>query len=177
MGATFNGLSTIRAFGVEEIVRKEFDEHQDINNACWFMFTATNATFSLSLDLLCSILLASITYSCVFIESGITGAKVGLAITQVMSLIGPLQFGVRQSAEVSNQMTTVERVIEYQQLKPECQSDKPKDVTENWPINGSIQFKNVSYRYSKGAAPVLRELSFNIAPKEKIGMQKVFHVI
>lgn len=36
-----------------------------------------------------------------------------------MILIGMLQFGVRQSAEVVSQMTSVERILDYTQIESE----------------------------------------------------------
>jgi ATP-binding cassette subfamily C (CFTR/MRP) protein 4 len=47
------------------------------------------------------------------------GGDVGLAITQVIGLTGMLQFGIRQSAEMENQMTAVERVLEYIEVEKE----------------------------------------------------------
>lgn len=43
----------------------------------------------------------------------------GLAITQTMALSGMVQWGMRQSAEVSNQLTAVERIVEYTELESE----------------------------------------------------------
>lgn len=77
---------------------------------------------------------------------------------------------MRQTAEIVNLMTSVERVLEYRDLEPEIQPDKPQEVANSWPSGGSIEFQNVIYRYFEGAEPVLRDLSFTIKPKEKIGI-------
>lgn len=100
----------------------------------------------------------------------ILGDKVGLAITQAMSLTGMLQWGIRQSAEVSNQLMSVERILEYRDLKAERVPATPKTISKNWPEEGRIEFRNVVYRYFEGAVPVLKGLSFTVKPMEKIGI-------
>lgn len=77
--------------------------------------------------------------------------------------------GIRQSAEVMNQMMAVERILEYRDLQPEQQEIK-KAVDKTWPSQGKIQFKNVNYRYSKTSEPALRDVSFSIAKSEKVGI-------
>lgn len=104
-----------------------------------------------------------------FIDVNVPGEQVGLAITQAMTLIGMLQWGVRQSADISNQMMSVERVLEYRDLEPEKQPKTPREVPGDWPATGRIEFRKLVYRYYAEGEPVLRDLSFEIKPKEKIG--------
>lgn len=48
------------------------------------------------------------------------GGYVGLAITQAIGLINMIQWGIRQAAELENNMTSVERVMEYVNVPQEA---------------------------------------------------------
>jgi len=61
----------------------------------------------------------------IFTFTDTLGGEVGLAISACMSLTGELQYGMRQSAELENQMTSVERVAEYGNLELEADLTKP----------------------------------------------------
>lgn len=76
---------------------------------------------------------------------------------------------MRQSAEISNQMMSVERVLEYRDLEPEKQPKQAINI-DNWPSKGCIEYRHVFYRYSAEAEPVLSDISFVIKPTEKIGV-------
>ncbi|KAJ8926776.1 hypothetical protein NQ314_020826 [Rhamnusium bicolor] len=82
------------------------------------------------------------------------------------------QWGMRQSTELENQMTSVERVVEYSAIEHEraLDSEPEKKPPSIWPEFGKIQFKHVFLRYFVQDPPVLRNLSFTILPKEKIGI-------
>lgn len=79
---------------------------------------------------------------------------------------------MRQSTELENQMTSVERVVEYSDIEHEGALETPKDdkPPETWPDQGKIEFKNVFLRYFPNDPPVLRNLSYTILPKEKVGI-------
>ena len=104
----------------------------------------------------------SIKYFCKF--KGITNSEVGLIIASTLSLAYEVQWGVRQSAEVENQMTSVERVIEYGQLPPEESSEKRAPAA--WPQEGRIQFDHMSLSYNDNHA-VLKNICCSIKAKEK----------
>lgn len=93
--------------------------------------------------------------------------NVGLAITQALMMTGTLQWGVRQWAEIENQMTSVERVLEYTEVK---QESKQGQVLQNWPKHGEIKYENVYLSYTNSEEYVLKNINFLAKPKEKIGI-------
>lgn len=169
MNATLTGLATIRAFGVQEILRREFDTYQDVHTSAYYTFFSCTRTFGLWIDATLATYVILVTYSFLVIGKEIYAGNVGLAITQAVSMTGMVQWGMRQWSEFENQMTAVERIVEYTEVVPEPM--KSGDVPEDtWPANGKIEFRHVSLRYSDDDPHVLKDLNFIIGAKEKIGI-------
>lgn len=102
-----------------------------------------------------------------------SGGNVGLAITQAMGLTGMVQLGIKQSAALENSMTSVERIVEYNSIESEVDPEfTTKPVPKDWPNNGEIKFEklSLSYRPNNSQDKVLKDLSFQIASQEKIGI-------
>ncbi|XP_053594500.1 probable multidrug resistance-associated protein lethal(2)03659 [Microplitis demolitor] len=176
LGATLQGLPTIRSFNAEEILTKEFDHHQDLHSSAWYIYIASSRAFGFWLDIFCLIYIACVTMSFLLLSDDehktFKGGNVGLAITQSIGLTGMFQWGMRQSAEVENQMTSVERVLEYTNIEsePALESLPEKKPKDDWPSRGKVEFKRVYLAYSPLEPPVLRNLNFTIEPCEKIGI-------
>ncbi len=98
------------------------------------------------------------------------GNEVGLAITQIVTLTGMLQWSVRGSAEVTNNLLSVERILQYRDLPLEQDRKNVQTVSKDWPSTGKIEFRNVGYRYSESLTPVFSGLNLCIESKEKIGI-------
>lgn len=91
-----------------------------------------------------------------------------MAITQATALTGLVQWGIRQSAEVANQLMSVERVLEYTELPAELQPVIPKQPTTEWPRDGRIAFKECGMRYADSEPLVLKDLNLTIKPCDKV---------
>ncbi|KAF2882882.1 hypothetical protein ILUMI_23292 [Ignelater luminosus] len=170
LNATLQGLTTIRAYGAQTILKAEFDKHQDLYSSAWYMYITTSSAFGFTLDILCLILTTVVTFSFLSFSEDSPGADVGLAITQASTLTGMIQWGVRQSADVANQLMSVERVLEYALMPSEPQPVIPKKPDADWPKYGKIAFEDVGLKYSETSPLVLKSLNVVILPKEKIGI-------
>ncbi|XP_012058533.1 PREDICTED: probable multidrug resistance-associated protein lethal(2)03659 [Atta cephalotes] len=184
LNATLNGLTTIRAYCAQDILKREFDKLQDVHTSTAYMYVVTSTAFGFTLDVFCFFFTSFVTFSFLLLNQSFSGGEVGLAITQIMAMTGMIQWGMRQSAEVANQMMAVERVLEYIQLPAESnlrnwrayvkKKDKyvvlSSNVPETWPDQGCVKFMNVYMRYSDEDPPALKDLNIVIYPGEKIGI-------
>nr|CAD7603849.1 unnamed protein product [Timema genevievae] len=171
LNATLQGISTIRAYGAQSILKDEFDKHQDLHTSAYYMFITTSSAFGFSLDSLCFIYISLVTFSFLFLKEAM-GGSVGLAITQSLLLIFFLQWGLRQTTEVANNMMSVERILEYKDLEEEplLESTPDKTPSPEWPKEGRIMFQNTSLKYVETSPPVLKDLNISIQPREKVGI-------
>lgn len=87
-------------------------------------------------------------------------------------MIGMCQWGMRQTADLENQMTSVERILEYTEQPPETSSKtiNPLKPEVGWPNEGRIDFLNFNLKYNPDDIYILKDLNFTIEPKEKIGI-------
>ncbi|XP_014088878.3 probable multidrug resistance-associated protein lethal(2)03659 isoform X1 [Bactrocera oleae] len=173
LSASLNGLPTIRAFAAQQMLINEFDNYQDLHSSGYYMFLITNRAFGYWLDCFCALYIAVTTLS-FLVSSPDNGGDVGLAVTQAMGLTGMVQWGMRQSAELENSMTSVERLIEYEEIEPEgeLESKPSKKPPKTWPEQGKIVFDELSLRYFPDMKTdrVLKSLNFEIQPSEKVGI-------
>lgn len=67
-------------------------------------------------------------------------------------------------------MTSVERVLEYNNVETEPDRRNVTTIPRNWPEYGKIVFENVTMKYNPDEAAVLKNISFTVHPREKIGI-------
>jgi ATP-binding cassette, subfamily C (CFTR/MRP), member 1 len=75
---------------------------------------------------------------------------------------------ISQFAQNEQTMNAVERVLVYTELPPEGDATTPNDPPVTWPDNGLIKFQNVELIYREGLPLVLKDISFQVQPGEKV---------
>lgn len=65
-------------------------------------------------------------------------------------------------------MTSVERVVEYMELKSEAPWKTQKRPPPNWPSKGLVTFDCVNFSYSDDGPLALKDISAIFQPSEKV---------
>uniref|UniRef100_A0A8C7R1C3 Cystic fibrosis transmembrane conductance regulator n=1 Tax=Oncorhynchus mykiss TaxID=8022 RepID=A0A8C7R1C3_ONCMY len=170
LSSSLQGLWTIRAFRAEERFQNTFDTYQDLHSESWFLFLVTSRWFAVRLDGMCAVFVTITAFGCLLLRDQVEAGSVGLALSYAVTLMGMFQWGVRQSAEVENMMTSVERVVEYTELESEAPWETQKRPPPEWPSQGLITFDRVSFSYSSDGPVVLKDMKAMFRPKEKVGI-------
>uniref|UniRef100_A0AAR5PJR0 Multidrug resistance-associated protein lethal(2)03659 n=1 Tax=Dendroctonus ponderosae TaxID=77166 RepID=A0AAR5PJR0_DENPD len=165
LNASIEGLTTIRASKVEHLLIKEFDKHQDLYTSAHYMSFCVRKAFAFFMDILTALFVTFVVGKLLFWGAGELSGDVGLAITKAATIAMMLQWSLLQWSELENDMTHVERVLEYTEVP---QDNYEGSCLENWPEHGGVIFKNVSLTYK--LEKVLKDISFEVKPKHKIGI-------
>ncbi len=65
-------------------------------------------------------------------------------------------------------MTSVERVVEYTELKSEAPWKTQKRPPSDWPSKGLVTFDRVNFSYTDDGPLVLKDISAIFQPSEKV---------
>ncbi|XP_064413746.1 multidrug resistance-associated protein 4 isoform X2 [Latimeria chalumnae] len=170
LSSSLQGLWTIRAFKAEQRCQAIFDAHQDLHSEAWFLFLTTSRWFAVRLDFISAVFVTFVAFGSILLANELEAGQVGLTLSYAIMLTGLFQWAVRQSAEVENLMTSVERVTEYSELQSEAPLESDKPPPKDWPNQGVIVFENVNFAYSGYGPLVLKNLNACIRSKEKVGI-------
>lgn len=70
-------------------------------------------------------------------------------------------------AQTEQNMNSVERVLHYAELDPE-EKEGRAEPPSSWPERGAVSFRNVKLAYREGLPLVLKGVSFDVRPAEKV---------
>ncbi|XP_076254801.1 putative multidrug resistance-associated protein lethal(2)03659 isoform X1 [Rhynchophorus ferrugineus] len=166
LNTILDGLPVVRTCQQQAFVTSEFDSYHDVYSSAFFMNQSALIFFSFLLKLTGLVFVLFIMFDMFFTKS-IQAGDAGLVLSQSLMLSEILQYAIRQSAEIENVMTSVERLSEYASAEPENTRETSNEIEE---LTGNIKYTNVSLKYPFSSTPVLKELNFEIVEGNKVGI-------
>ncbi|CAF0893737.1 unnamed protein product [Rotaria sp. Silwood1] len=177
LSSTIHGLKVIRSYYAEKMCSKEFLSYVDDNNRANFLIVTTERWAAIRFEWITLTFLSLVTSFAILVrlyQQDFSTADIALTFFYSLSLLGLLQWTIRQSVRVETEMTAVERILEYCSLEqePSVQILNKHRPPNNWPLEGQIVFKNVSMKYLRDEySPLaLRNITLTIEGGEKIGI-------
>ncbi|KAH9112446.1 hypothetical protein LEN26_013282, partial [Aphanomyces euteiches] len=176
---TLEGLPTIHAFGAEEAYSARNEVLLDRNQRAYFLNFTANCWLALRLEFAGTIVAtAAAVFAAVGHEVHAGEAFAGLAgvaLSYAFDVTQSLNWTVRTLSTIQTQMVSVERINTYttMDIEADVKAEPLKQLElENakGPAAGALTFAGVDLRYRPGLPLVLKNLSFTIQPREKIGI-------
>jgi ATP-binding cassette subfamily C (CFTR/MRP) protein 1 len=145
-------------------------------NPNFFLQYVIDRWLALRLDGLSALFVCAVAFIGVGLRGSIDAGIISLSLTYSMLLTGLMQYTVRLTIELENNMVSTERLVTFSQIPSEAKyraGNELKDSSvdlKTWPEKGEISFENVKLKYRPELDFVLRGISFKVQAREKIGV-------
>ncbi|KAL0953356.1 hypothetical protein HGRIS_004594 [Hohenbuehelia grisea] len=166
------GVSTIRAFGQQQVFIANNEKRVDRNQICYLPGISVNRWLAVRLEFVgaCIILIVATLAVVALVTTGVDAGLVGLVLSYALNTTSSLNWVVRSASEVEQNIVSVERILHYIELPSEAPEHIPDSIPGSWPGAGEVEFRNYSARYRPELDLVLKNVSMTIKPREKIGI-------
>ncbi|KAG9063053.1 hypothetical protein KI688_004653 [Linnemannia hyalina] len=167
---TLSGVSTIRALRCNERFIADNASRSDLASNAHFVWAVGNRWLNVRLESLGSVIVLAASLFAVLARNSVNPSMVGMSLAYALNITVDITWLVRCLCEVQFEMVAVERTEEYSNKNQEAPNVTDVAVPENWPGEGNLSFKSYSTRYRQGMDLVLKKVSFDVLPGEKVGI-------
>ncbi|KAF9404358.1 Multidrug resistance-associated protein 1, partial [Podila epigama] len=167
---TLAGVTTIRALGANGRFIDDNAKKADLSASAYFVWAASNRWLQIRLESLGAVIVLAAALFAVLSRNSLATGSVGLALSYAMSVTIDITWLLRSYCDLQNQLVAVERLDEYSRKNPEAPAETDVKLPENWPNEGRVEFRNYSTRYRQGLDLVVKNVSFEVQPAEKVGI-------
>lgn len=170
-GETLSGVTTIRAYGDERRFVRENMAKINAQLRPFIYLWAANRWLAFRTDVLGDMVSFFAGVFVILSLGKIDPGSAGISLSYAIGFADNILWLVRLYAMNEQNMNSVERIKEYLDVEKEAaaivEENRPP---ENWPSKGSVEFINYTTRYREDLDPVLRNLTFKIGAREKVGI-------
>jgi ABC-type multidrug transport system fused ATPase/permease subunit len=179
---TIAGLPTIRAqHGMGEVFGLVLAGHMANYARAYEALYNSNRWVSVRADVIAASVAACAGSIAVVKSQSISAGLVGFSLTNAIGLSQTILQMVRNMNELEVELNSFQRVMEYGGLKSEAEEIEAAAAEDSsslshpptpasWPSSGKVEFRNFSAGYSKDGPSVLKNITFEAVPGERIGI-------
>lgn len=174
-GESLSGLPTLKAFGAVPRFLQDNAHRIDTENTAYWLSVACQRWLNLRLDLCGTVLVFVSGLLVVGLRDTINPSAGGVVLSYVVTAQAIFGNMIRQSAEIENNMNSVERMLHYaygieQEPAHEVDGVDPGLKASGWPHAGRVEFQSLTLSHRPGLDPALRDVTLDIKPGEKVGI-------
>ena len=165
----FSGQNVIKVFNREEVVKKTFEEDNDV-----LYQSAWKSQFFSGMMQPIMMFVGNLGYACVALTGGLLAIKNVITIGDIQAFIQYVKNftqPIQQIAQVINQVQSMaaasERVFEFLDEEEEDQTVKNPVSTEG--IKGEVDFEHVRFGYNENQT-IIKNFSVNVKPGQKVAI-------
>ncbi|KAH8594448.1 putative ABC multidrug transporter [Bisporella sp. PMI_857] len=168
---TIGGLTTIRAYGWEYSFHDKNLELLDLSQRPFYLLYCIQRWLQLVLDLFVGALAVVLVAMTTLIPGTTNAGAIGVALINILSFNSNLANLISSWTSLETSLGAIARLKSLnEETAAESQPTQPKTLPDGWPSQGHVKLKNVVASYSTNPEPVLRGLSLEIKPGEKIAI-------
>ncbi|KAE9396473.1 hypothetical protein BT96DRAFT_996727 [Gymnopus androsaceus JB14] len=167
-GAAMTGLTSIRAYGVEESFRNEVQVRIDHYARPSRSFYNLNRWIDVRVDAISNVFAAAL--AAYLIYAGKNASDTGFVLNMAVGFSGTILWWIRIVNQFEVRGNSLERIGAYIAIEQE-KSPVPEGVPPAyWPASGDLRVQGLSASYSPDGPKVLKDLSFEVKSGERIGV-------
>jgi len=171
---TVSGVSTLRAYGAQRRFLQESDARVDRNDRVYHHLWSANRWLAVRLQLLGAAVVGMVGVYLLLTLGSVPGQTAGLVLLFSSNFSENMNMLIRMQATLEMDVNSIERTaIEYtQNLEQEgaeiVRACRPPST--RWPEAGELTISHLRLRYPGTDTDTLRDVSFRVPPKTKVGV-------
>ncbi|KZW01954.1 multidrug resistance-associated ABC transporter [Exidia glandulosa HHB12029] len=165
-----SGLSTVRATRQEKRFIRKTEDAIDLCNRANYVSLTMAQWLQFRLSLLGTLITLGLAVYAVTKRKSENPSDTAVVLTYVLSITGVLAQSISAFVSVEQDMVAVQRILRYTRLPVEGEGMTLHEPPASWPQEGAVEFKNVDLAYREGLPDVLRDVTFQVKPGEKVGI-------
>uniref|UniRef100_A0A8H8CHL8 P-loop containing nucleoside triphosphate hydrolase protein n=1 Tax=Psilocybe cubensis TaxID=181762 RepID=A0A8H8CHL8_PSICU len=168
-GAAMTGLTSIRAYGAQELLKAEslrrIDHYSKIARVSYNL----NRWLSIRIDFIGAFFTGGVA-SYLVSQTNLSSGNIGFALKMVIFFNRLVLYLVMEHNDLEVQANSLERIQSYIDIEHEPKPTQAGKPPAAWPTSGELRVENLSSRYSQDGPIVLKHISFHVKPGQRIGI-------